>query len=88
MNNLYVFYRLYWITKNTGKKRDPIIAKGFMRQTAAPWFTGTGLQIRFGKYVFQIGICGKPKQLADEEGLLYAMQGRSMDLEPKDIGSW
>lgn len=87
MNNLYVFKKLYWITKNTGKKKDPIIAKGFMRQTSAPWLTGTGLQIRCGKYSFQIGICGGPQKLDDQEGLLYAVQGRMLDWEPEDIGN-
>lgn len=88
MNNLYVFYKMYWIVKNTGKKGEPIIAKGFMRQTAAPWLTGNGLQIRFGKYTFQVGICGKPKNLDDQSGLLYAMQGRLMDSDPDEIGNW
>ena len=88
MNNLYVLYKLYWITKNTGKKGDPFIAKGFMRQTSSPWLTGKGLQIRFGKYSFQIGICGKPQKLDDQDGLLYAIQGRLLDWDPDEIGNW
>lgn len=88
MNNLYVFYKFYWITKNTGKKNDPIVAKGFMRQTSAPWLTGKGIQIRFGKYSFQIGLCGKPQNLRDQDGLLYAMQGRMLELDVEKIGEW
>lgn len=88
MNNLYVFNRFYWITKNTGKSGDPIIGKGFMRQTSAPWLTGSGIQIRIGKYSFQIGICGKPQNLDDQGGLLYAMQGRLLDEKPDEIGNW
>lgn len=88
MNNLYVFYKLYWITKDTGKKGDPIVAKGFMRQTSAPWLTGKGIQIRFGKYSFQIGLCGKPQNLKDQDGLLYAMQGRMLELDVEKIGEW
>jgi len=79
---------LNWITKNTGKKGDPIIAKGFMRQTSAPWLTGKGIQIRFGKYSFQIGVCGKPQDLKDQDGLLYAMQGRMLELDVDKIGEW
>lgn len=83
-----MFYKLYWIARNNGKKGDPRISKGFMRQTSEPWLVGSGLQVRFGKYIFQIGICGKPKKLDDQDGLLYAMQGRVMDVEPKEIGIW
>jgi len=79
---------VYWIRKNTGKKSDPVICKGFMRQTSAPWLTGNGLQIRFGKYTFQIGICGKPQKLDDQSGLLYAIQGRLLDSNPDEIGEW
>ena len=88
MNNLYVLYKIYWIIKNTGKKKDPFIAKGFMRQTSAPWLTGKGVQVRFGKYSFQIGVCGKPQKLDDQDGLLYAIQGRLLDWDPDEIGNW
>lgn len=88
MNNLYVFYKLYWIIKNTGKKGDPIVTSGFMRQTSSPWLTGKGLQIRLGKYSFQVGVCGKPQNLDDQGGLLYAMQGRLMEESPDKIGDW
>lgn len=88
MNNLYVLYKLYWIIKNTGKSGDPVIAKGFMRQTSAPWLVGSGLQIRFGKYTFQLGVCGQPQKLDTQDGLLYAMQGRLLDSDPDEIGAW
>ena len=88
MNNLYVFGKLYWILKNTGKKKDPVISTGFMRQTAPPWFTGTGIQLRAGKYLLQVGVCGNPQKLDDKDGLLYAMQGRVMDIEVEQIGEW
>lgn len=88
MNNLYIFGKIYWILRDTGKVKDKTISKGFMRQTSAPWRTGNGIQIRIGKYVLQIGICGKPKNLGDQDGLLYAIQGRLMDTEIKEIGDW
>jgi len=88
MNNLYVVKNVYWILKNTGKKKTKVVSRGFMRQTSAPWLTGTGIQMRFGKYVFQIGLCGKPKELDDTNGLLYAMQAREMEAPLRDIRGW
>ena len=88
MNNLYVFKRIYWIVKNTGKKGEPLVASGFMRQTASPWLTGNGIQFRLGRYSLQVGICGNPQKLDDKDGLLYAMQGRVMDIEVEKIGEW
>lgn len=88
MNNLYVIKNVYWIIKNTGNKKTPLLSRGFMRQTAAPWLTGNGVQLRVGKYVFQFGFCGKPKDLDDTNGLLYAIQGREMEETPRDIRGW
>lgn len=88
MNNLYVLGRVYWILKNTGKKGQRTVSSGFMRQTAKPWLTGKGIQLRIGKYVLQVGICGSPKELPEQDGLLYAMQGRVMDIEVEKIGEW
>jgi hypothetical protein len=88
MNNLYKFGRLYWILRDTGKSGERTFTWGFMRQTSPPWSTGRGPQIRIGKYVLQVGICSSDKELTDESGLLYAMQGRDLDTPPKDIGDW
>lgn len=88
MNNLYVVKNVYWIMKNTGTKGTKFVSRGFMRQTSSPWLTGSGVQLRFGKYVFQIGLCGKPKELDDTTGLLYAMQAREMEAQPRDIRGW
>lgn len=88
MNNLYVLGRLYWIIRNTGRSGSPVISKGFMRQTSAPWLVGNGVQLRFGKYVVQFGFCGNPKELGNQDGLLYAIQGRLMDADPNEIGDW
>jgi hypothetical protein len=88
MNNLYVFYKLYWILRDTGKRGTPIISKGFMRQTSSPWMVGKGIQFRFGKHTLQVGICGDSKSLSDDDGLLYAMEGRVLDSDPEEIRSW
>lgn len=88
MNNLYVIGKIYWILRDISKPKDRVFSKGFMRQTSPPWLTGSGIQIRFGKYTLQIGICGKPRSLDDQDGLLYAIQGRLMDTEIREIGEW
>jgi hypothetical protein len=48
--------RLYWITKDTGHKGVPLLAPSFMRQTQAPYWHGTGVEARFFKWTFQVGI--------------------------------
>jgi hypothetical protein len=88
MNTLYTSNKFYWILRDTGKYGDPIFSKGFMRQINPPWLVGSGIQVRVGKYILQIGICGGSKSLSDDEGLLYAMEGRVMDSNPKEISSW
>jgi hypothetical protein len=88
MNNLYVYKKLYWIIKNTGKSGDKFISDGFMRQTSPPWLVGRGVQIRVGKYVLQIGTCGDAKELDEQNGLLHAIQGRVMETNPDEIGAW
>lgn len=80
---------MYWIIRDIGKPKDPIFSIGFMRQTGYPWKSGKGPQIRVGKYVLQIGICKANKDIKEEQdGLVYAMQGRMMEETPKEIGSW
>jgi hypothetical protein len=48
--------RLYWITKNTARSGVPFIAPSFMRQTQAPFWHGTGVEVRFFKWTFQLGL--------------------------------
>jgi len=48
--------RIYWITKNNGRKGVPLIFPSFMRQTHPPFWKGTGIQVRFFKWTFQVGI--------------------------------
>ena len=73
--------RLYWIARDnaTGKR----LARGFMKQTAPPFWQGRGFQIRLGKYSFQVGILkGKGESLLDQMG------GRDMDESAKEIREW
>ena len=75
--------RLYWITRNNGAAGTPVVSKGFMRQTAAPWWQGRGIQFRLGKYTFQVGVL-----LRRVDGLLDQVGGRDMEADAKEIRSW
>jgi hypothetical protein len=91
MNSLRSIAFLYAIIRDTGNPKTPVFSWGFMRQTGHPWKTGKGLQIRIKKYVVQIGFCKSNKKVKaqeEENGLLYAMQGRLLEEEPSKIGNW
>lgn len=88
MNRIQYIGPLYWITRDNGRYGDPVITKAFMRQTAAPWKTGKGVQLRFRKYTFQAGICRATKLVKEDEGLLHAMQGRYLDDPVDAIRTW
>lgn len=77
--------RLYWITRDTGST-EPFISKAFMRQTAAPFWRGHGVQIRLGKYVFQIGrleyrVDSLASQISNNPNILAGVQ-------PKELRKW
>lgn len=88
LNRVQYIGPLYWITKDNGRYGDLVITKAFMRQTAAPWKTGKGIQFRFRKYTFQVGICRSTKLVKEDEGLLHAMQGRYLDDPVDAIRTW
>lgn len=88
MNKLYVAGSVYWILRDNSNKQGRRLSIGFMRQTNPPWKTGRGLNVRVGRYSLQIGFCKQEREVAEEEGLLYAMQGRELDLAPNKIGDW
>lgn len=74
--------RIYWITRNV-PSTDKFICKAFMRQTAHPWWNGTGYQLRIGTYTFQFGILtNKNTDLLDQLG------GRYLSDEAKSIREW
>ena len=87
MNKLQAVGRLYWITRDYCTPNTPFFSKGFMRELDAPWRHGRGLQIRFGSYTFQVGLC-RPQEHDEVSGVLAAMDGRFLELEPKEIGKW
>ena len=76
---------VYWILRpDTRWLRAGI---GTMHQTAAPWRKGRGLYVVCCRRMFQIGLC-QPQHLDDEAGTLSALQGRFLDMTPKEIGEW
>jgi len=77
---------VYWVTRDTHRGFSLSIA--FMRETDYPWRTGRGVQIGFGKYSFQLGICRKNKTETETEGLMRAVKGRRLHYRPKEIREW
>jgi hypothetical protein len=56
-----------------------------MHTISDPWFKGKGVQISLWKRSFQVGICQEQKYHNDLEGSLAAIQGRFLDLTPRQI---
>ena len=88
LNSLIYFKSVYMILRDNANITDPLISKGFMRQTSQPWMVGRGLNFRLKNYSLQIGVC-KPSDHADEQsGLLGALGGRLMDTNASEIREW
>lgn len=76
---------IYWIAQ-----LDPrwfSIGKGFMHEINHPWRKGRGFYIALCKRRIQIGLC-KKHYYDEETGVLSALEGRYLDVEPKEIGTW
>jgi len=90
LNTVWIAGPIYWIVRDSDQtKRFPVsLSFGFMRQTSHPWKTGWGVQVRVCKYIYQFGVCRKPRGLDDQSGLLYAVKGRILDTPITEIGEW
>ena len=88
LNLLQVVGPIYWVTRYNATPKFPRLCIAFMHEDGKPWRTGTGIQVRFRKYSFQVGICHKHGEVSDEEGELIPVGGRHMIDEPEDIGEW
>ena len=77
---------IYWVLRDTHKGFS--VSRGFMRETSYPWRTGNGVQIGFGKYIFQIGLCKRNDAISEMNGLLKALKGRELHYKPKEIREW
>ena len=75
--------RLYWITRDNGVVGTKVITRAFMRQTSPPWWRGSGIQIRVGKYTFQVGVL-----TSRANSLLEQVDGRELNDDAKEIRSW
>jgi hypothetical protein len=89
LNVVYGLGPFYWILRDNGVKKMPVVSSGWVHELGGYWRKGKGMQVRISKYVFQVGICKKPQKKMDEQdGLLYALDGRMMDVKSQEIGDW
>jgi hypothetical protein len=76
-------FRLYWIIRDDYPPHTPIVSRGNMYQTGPPWWQGTGVQVRVGKYLFQVGVL-----LRRGNSLLDQLGGRYLEDSPKELREW
>lgn len=88
LNTVQVAWRVYWIVRDLVPEGAPIVSRGFMRETEAPWRTGRGIQFKVPRRIIQVGICDTGRSGDDFDGLVYAMQGRLLNDSPHVIGNW
>lgn len=79
------FGPLYWGTNVD--RRILSIGKSTMHQTSSPWRKGQGVYVALFHRHAYIGWARK-QDMDEIEGTLSAIQGRYLDLEPKEIGKW
>jgi hypothetical protein len=79
------FGSVYWVSKKDTRLFS--VGKGTMHQLSAPWKKGSGIYVAVAYRILQIGLCFR-QNLDDIEGTLSAVQGRYLDVEPKEIGKW
>jgi hypothetical protein len=63
------------------------VGVGTMHEVASPWRTGRGLYITVAKRCLQVGLC-RTQTLDETDGILSAVRGRYLDMEPREIGNW
>jgi hypothetical protein len=75
---------IYWIVRDNATRKHPRFCKAVMRQVDEPYRIGSGFQVRWKTYSFQVGISHIPK-----DGNEYTpIMGREMTEEPEEIGQW
>lgn len=80
MNVLQYVGRVYWVTRDNGVDGTKHIAfDAFARGTSPPYKVGRGVQFRWGRHTFQVGLCRDGVQTDDElDGLLNVLGGRTL----------
>jgi hypothetical protein len=76
---------VYWIVRDDTRMLSA--GRGTMHELAEPWRKGRGLYIVVARYCLQVGLC-RTQTFSETEGILSAMQGRFLELEPREIGNW
>lgn len=79
-------WSMYWIKRLD--HRRVAIGKGTMHELAHPWRIGQGIYIVINKKSLQVGKCYEQPWLDETKGVLSAVQGRYLEVEPKEIGDW
>lgn len=82
---IYVFGPLYWAAETDNRKFS--VGRGTMHELTDPWRKGWGLYLVVAKYRIHIGMC-RAQKLGETEGILSAIQGRYLDVEPQEIRNW
>lgn len=88
LNEVYSVGPVYWIKRDIGNDKTPLLSRAFMRQTTSPWRVGRGVQVCVGKYTLQVGVCRSNPHAEDDVGLLHAMEGRYLDSDVDEIRKW
>jgi hypothetical protein len=88
LNVVQGFGKIYWIYRDIANESTPRVCKAWVHEIGGYWRKGKGIQIKFKKYIFQIGVCKKHKVNNEEEGLLSAVGGRHLNYDPTEIGNW
>jgi hypothetical protein len=88
LNVVQGFGKIYWIYRDIANESTPRVCKAWVHEIGGYWRKGKGLQFKFKKYIFQIGVCKKYPVSDEETGLLSAVGGRHLDYDPTEIGNW
>lgn len=89
LNIVYGVGPIYWIIRDNGVTKMPVVSTGWVHELGGYWRKGKGIQIRISKYVFQFGFCKKSNRvMGEQDGILYALDGRMMDVKSQEIGDW
>jgi hypothetical protein len=76
--------KLYWIAKEHQSSKAlrgvPFVSTSFMRQTQKPYWYGKGIEFRFFKWTFDIGIL----QGKGEDPIFF----ETVDASPQEIRDW
>lgn len=77
--------RIYWITRDTATDETPRVMRAFMKQTAKPYWYGHGVQFKFRRWTFQVGVLdGKAPSLDKQLGKGWLEEVDTEDIRLKD----